>query len=52
MPSSSTVDNVEDILENNNNNECEKKVHFPYSITNVDPELNAQILKDFTGKLE
>lgn len=36
----------------NNNAECEKKGnYFPYDIVDVDPEINAELLKDFTGKL-
>lgn len=27
----------------------ENRLPFPYEITNVDPELNLQLLKDFTG---
>lgn len=37
----------------NNNAECEKKSSdFPYDIVDVDPETNAELLKDFTGKFK
>lgn len=32
---------------NNNKGELE----FPYDITDVDPEINSELLKDFTGVL-
>lgn len=35
----------------NNNAECEKKGnYFPYDIVDLDPEINAELLNDFTGK--
>lgn len=49
MPANSENICIEDVL---NNNESEKKRKFPYEIVKVDPELNTQLLKDFTGDFQ